>query len=167
MNSPAFEPAGVRRRLAAAAYDAFLVIALWMVAYVPVVMVFGAHLDDSRNPLHLAFRALLAAAFFVGFWTLGGQTLGMRAWRLKLVRQDGDPLRLADAARRCAAAALYLVPFALALLLPIDHGRWWQLEFALLFAPYLLGVGCSRFDRERRALHDRLSGTRIVRLPPA
>jgi len=30
--------------------------------------------------------------FFAWFWTHGGQTLGMRAWRLRILQRDGQPL---------------------------------------------------------------------------
>ena len=39
---------------------------------------------------------LIVGGVFCGFWTHGGQTLGLRAWHLRVVREDGAPLRWAD-----------------------------------------------------------------------
>jgi uncharacterized RDD family membrane protein YckC len=158
------QSAGVRRRLAAAFYDALTVVALWMVAYVPVVIVFGAHVEDSRNPLHQLFRAALCFAFFAWFWVRGGQTLGMKAWRLRVVRGDGGPLAFDDAVRRFGAALLYLAPFAIGTL-ALEWTRWWRWELALAVLPFVAGVAWSRVDRERLAPHDRLSATRVELLP--
>jgi uncharacterized RDD family membrane protein YckC len=84
---------------------------------------------------------LLAAFLFFGwFWTRGGQTLGMRAWRLKVVDEQGRSLTWLLALRRFAAAAFSWTA--------LGAGFWWAI-----------------FDREKRAWHDRLSGTHLVVLP--
>ncbi|OGI41569.1 MAG: hypothetical protein A2150_00620 [Candidatus Muproteobacteria bacterium RBG_16_64_11] len=41
--------------------------------------------------------------FYGWFWTRGGQTLGMRAWRLRLTRADGGPVTWRRAALRIGA----------------------------------------------------------------
>ena len=46
----------------------------------------------------------VAWAFYGWFWLHGGQTLGMRAWRLKLVTDDGRPLTAGDCLRRSVFA---------------------------------------------------------------
>ena len=86
---------------------------------------------------------LLAVAFlYYGWsWTHGGQTLGMKAWRLKLNAVDGGPVNWRRAALRMLSACLSLGSLGL--------GYLWIL-----------------IDRESRAWHDRLSGTRIVRDTP-
>ena len=90
----------------------------------------------------LLFRAYLlgvAFAFFTWFWMHGGQTLGMRAWRLRVVGADRRPLSWRQASGRFFAAAL----------------SW-----------ACLGVGFLSilFDEQRLAWHDRLSGTRLILL---
>lgn len=77
--------------------------------------------------------------FHAWFWTHGGQTLGLRAWRLRVERADGGPLSWRDALRRYAAA--------LTLLLPPGLGLLWLV-----------------FDPRHAAWHDRLSRTRVVRV---
>jgi uncharacterized RDD family membrane protein YckC len=143
--SPAGDPvtnqnAGLFRRVAAASYDGLLLIALLMIAaaaWLPFT-------DGEAVPAgHLGFQLYLLAVvalFWVGFWANGGQTLGMRAWRLKLQTTDGDAVTLAISIKRLPLAALSWMVAGLGLL--------WLLV-----------------DRQGLALHDRLSGTRVVLLP--
>jgi uncharacterized RDD family membrane protein YckC len=132
------------RRLAAMLYDGLLLVALWFVAAALLLAVSGGHMADPDRPLWLLYtlRAsllLVTFMFFAGFWTHGGQTLGMRAWRLKLTSASGDPVNWKQALLRFAAA----IPSVGALGL----GLFWML-----------------LDQEHCAVHDRLSGTRLVLL---
>lgn len=101
-------------------------------------------------------------AYFVICWTRTGQTLAPKAWRLKLVDTEDRPPRSGRAiARYLLSWHLWLPGLAIAGLFPLSAG--WTLaalcvSFALLVAPALI-------DPERRLLHDRWTGTRIVRLP--
>lgn len=133
-------PAPLWRRLGAAVYDALLLIALWMVALWLDVVVRDALGLDRNWPALRAYLFLLGLFFFGWFWTHGGQTLGMRAWRLQLRRRDGRPIGWATAAARYA-------------------GAW------LAWAPLGLGVLWSLVDRRHLAWQDRLSGTELILLP--
>jgi uncharacterized RDD family membrane protein YckC len=82
----------------------------------------------------------VAFVFYGWCWTHGGQTLGLRAWKLRVVTADGEPLTWLDAARRFAASAILLIPPG-------------------------LGLVWSLLDSESRCWHERLSRTRIVRQP--
>lgn len=141
--SPASDspPAGLLRRLAAGIYDLLLVAALLWLASLPFVRL--ANGIPAPGPARLAFQLYLLAAMFLfygWFWVHGGQTLGMRAWRLRLVRRDGAPVswRL--------AAARYLLAWLSVLCLG-------------------LGFGWALLDRERRTWHDIFTGTRLVLQP--
>lgn len=132
---------GLLRRLAAILYDWLLVVGVMIVASLPVVWLMGG--APKNWAAQAAFRLFLLAivfAFFAWFWTHGGQTLGMRVWRLRLVSADGGPVSWQQAGRRFLAAALSLGCLGL--------GFLWVMH-----------------DRERRAWHDRLSGTRLLLLP--
>ena len=133
-------PAPLWRRLAAAAYDLLLLAAVWMaVGTIDTVVRTTAGLPRSVAVLQAAL--LLSALLFFGwFWTHGGQTVGMRAWRLQLRRTDGQPLNWVNAIAR--------------------YGFAW-----LAWLPLGAGVLWSAVDRERRAWHDRWSGTQVVLLP--
>lgn len=143
MSNPLPAPAAPAwRRAAAWLYDLFLLTATLFVAAIPVVVATGATVTEQ--PLaRLAFQAYLLGIIFLfhgWFWTHGGQTLGMRAWRLRVVTESGGALDWTDAVRRFATAMLSLAAFGLGLL--------WMFV-----------------DRERRGWHDRLSGTRVVLVP--
>ena len=133
---------GMPRRLAAVFYDLLLLVALWMLVTALFLPLNGGLALAHDSPLYDAYRITLASAtllFFTGFWSRGGQTLGMRAWHFKVVRDNGRPLRFSDALKRAAAALVSLAPAGL--------GFWWAL-----------------FDPQSLAWHDRLSGTRLSRL---
>lgn len=119
------------RRLSAIFYDAVLVFGVsaagFTVIYVPLAM----YLDNTeigRHPLFQVYVIILAIGFHLWFWTHGGQTLGMRTWRMKVVRNDGQKLRFSDALIRYAAAILSALPFGLGFLwvLVDDKARAWH-----------------------------------------
>jgi uncharacterized RDD family membrane protein YckC len=136
--SQSLESASLFRRLAAFCYDLLLLGALlFCFTWAVLALRGGRAIAPGTVWFELALVAL-AMLFFCGFWTHGGQTLGMQAWRIRLVCSDGRPLGWPRAAARFWAAALALLPLGL--------GLWWGLS-----------------DAERRGWHDRLTGTRVVR----
>ena len=134
-------PPGLLRRLGAMAYDALLLLAILMMLSYPYVWFTGGvkpgFLIRTAYQLYLLAICFL---YYAGFWVRGGQTLGLRTWRLKLVRDDGGPITWAIALKRFASALL----------------SWLCLGLGFLWILY---------DRDKLAWHDRLSGTRLVRLP--
>src|SRR5690349_8601287 len=101
---------GFLRRLGAMTYDALLLLAILMLLSYPYVWLTGG----GRQSLivHAIYQIyLLAICFFYygGFWVHGGQTLGLRTWRLQLVRTDGGTITWVDAFKRFAAALLSLL----------------------------------------------------------
>jgi uncharacterized RDD family membrane protein YckC len=127
-------PAGLWRRLAAIAYDYLIVVALLMSLTVVVIFLRGGRAIDAGS---LWFQGLLLAVcwlYFAGFWAFRGQTVGMRAWRLSLKRQNGARPAWAEATRRSFAACLSAAALGI--------GFLWCLV-----------------DRDRLCWHDRLSGT--------
>lgn len=130
---------GLWRRLAAIFYDSWLVAALWLLGATGDYFIQTA-LGTGEAPLRLPLQLYLLAApvvFFGWFWTHGGQTLGMRAWRLKLLARDARPVTWRQALVRFAGAWLSLLALGL--------GYLWVW-----------------IDGEHQAWHDRLSGTRLV-----
>jgi uncharacterized RDD family membrane protein YckC len=132
--------AALLRRIAAIVYDSLLLLAVLFVAALPFVITIG----DSRQsvPVHRLFQIYLLAVnfiFFAWFWIHGGQTLGMRAWCLQVVREDGGKFGWRDAALRFFSAMLSWLCLGL--------GFLWIL-----------------IDKEKLAWHDRLSRTRVILL---
>ena len=135
------EPASLSRRLGAIFYDALLLLALLMLGsflYVPIAgRVLPAPLGRM---LYQIFLFMIGFLYFAWFWTHGGQTLGLRTWKLRLVARDGGSITWPQATQR----------FALALV------SWLCLGLGFLWV---------LVDREKLAWHDRFSGTRLIRLP--
>ena len=141
VHGAAATPGSVSRRLAAMIYDSMLILAIWMLGTAALLPITGGEaIEGPWMPLYQLYLLALTFTFFAGFWLRGGQTLGMKAWRLHVERNDGQPLALKDAVRRFVAAIPALLPFGL--------GLFWCL-----------------IDRDRLAWHDRLSQTRIVFRP--
>lgn len=132
---------GLLRRLAAGAYDLLLVTALLICAAVPLPFLPHSTVASGWGRLLVQiYLGLVCTGFFCWFWVHGGQTLGMRAWRLRVVTTAGTALSWPHALRRCAAAVISLLPLG-------------------------LGVIWAGIDRHGLAWHDRLSGTRLILLP--
>jgi uncharacterized RDD family membrane protein YckC len=133
-------PAPLWRRLASAGYDALVIAAIWLVVVMADLFLRGVAGVPASVPALRAALLLAAALFFGLSWTRGGQTLGMRAWRLQLRRVDGRPVHW--------PAALARFTFAFVAWLPLGLGVLW----------------CA-IDARKRAWHDALSGTEVVLLP--
>jgi uncharacterized RDD family membrane protein YckC len=146
-----FDPAPFWRRLAAIVYDSVLILAIWMVVAFIVLSLFG--IDNARtvdgeavalDPLYknILFAAMILSAytFFGWFWTHSGQTLGMQAWRIRVVNSDGESISAAQSANR----------FGLALV-----------------SGLLLGAGffMMLFNTKKETLHDKYSNTQLVLKP--
>ena len=132
---------GFLRRLAAILYDTLLIVALLFLVTIPFIAVRGGEpVETSENTLYQVVLVLAVCAFFVGFWTWRGRTLGMQSWGLQLETMDGTRPGFARATARFFAALLSWAPLGL--------GFLWQLV-----------------DRDKLAWHDRLSGTRLVHYP--
>jgi uncharacterized RDD family membrane protein YckC len=87
-----------------------------------------------------ALWSLVVGGYFVLFWTLTGETPGMRLMALRVINRDGDPLGFGQALLRLIGAILAAIPF---------------------FAGYLLIL----VDDRRRGLHDMIAGTTVIYAP--
>lgn len=115
---------GLGRRLAAMAYDAMLVVAVLFAATAAVIPLTGGEAIHPHHPLYTGYLVAVVFAYFGWFWTHGGQTLGMRAWRLRLVSAAGTPVGWRLALLRFAAAALSWLPCAAGYLwIAVDSGK--------------------------------------------
>lgn len=132
------------RHLTAMLYDALLVIALVAVANALalgiVVQFSGGEQQLLGANLVRAVTALSVMGFFIVFWLKDGQTLGMQAWRIRLVNLDGGSPSAGQAVLRCVAAFISAGCLGL--------GYLWRLV-----------------DRNGRYWHDYVSRTKLVLLP--
>ncbi|AAZ97948.1 putative transmembrane protein [Thiobacillus denitrificans ATCC 25259] len=140
-NATTFVPASLPVRVAAMIYESLLVIAVFFVASFIVLPVVGDLHRGWQRHLFQAYLVVVLFAYFATFWLRSGQTLAMKTWRIRLDDRSGGRVSFRQAVLRFA--------LALAGALLVGAGYWWAL-----------------FDRERQFFHDRVAGTRLVRVPP-
>lgn len=131
------KPCGLLRRLAAIGYDLLLLAAVDFIATAIILVFTSGVAVESANPFYKLYLLLIAYAYFSWQWTHGGQTLGMRAWKICLYDEHNGPVSWQLATKHFL--------FAIVSWLLAGSGFIWSL-----------------FDPEKRTLHDRWSKTRLL-----
>lgn len=110
------------------------------VALLVIQLIVAAALFRGDMQSAYGVNTLIGLVYFVALWSSygGGQTLGMRALNLKVVRTDGSPLSLVNAVLRYVGLLIAAIPF-------------------------LIGVIWVAFDPNKQGWHDKIAGTYIVR----
>ena len=149
------------RRLAAIVYDALLVVAIVMVVGLIAQFAMGGQLIDARGQVtawwYRPLQGVVVGAYFLWSWTRGGQTLGMRPWRIRVCDAQGGTVAGGRGLLRLVVAA---VPLALLAIYPLTSVR------SALWAPvvgWAIWLLPSFVDRRRRAIHDMVARTEIRR----
>jgi len=132
--------AGPLVRLAAMTYDALLVLGIWFVLGIIFVAINDGEHVAKHNPFLPSLMFIALFWFNTHFWRRGGQTLGMRAWRLRLLNDNAGPLTLMQCLVR------FLVSLGSFLLFGLGYFWIW-------------------FDKDGLSWHDRYSNTRVIREP--
>lgn len=147
-----FPRAGFRRRFASWIYDVLIAFAVYMTAgaasFLIMYLCFHLRLFDMQGYEHFSdtisntywlkwpnefWKLAWVAFFFTWFWSISGQTLGMKAWRLRVQNQDGSLINISTGLKR---------------LLPTLFG---------------LGNLIVIFDRKNKlSLQDRMTNTEVV-----
>ncbi len=130
---------GFWRRLVSLFYESLLLLAVLFIAGYVFHLVFRDTGSIFFRPTFQLYLLLVAGTYFAWFWTHGGQTLPMQTWKFRVISADGNQLSLKQAIARYLFAVIGIFFFGCGIL--------WAL-----------------FDRNRQFLHDRLAGTRIVKL---
>ena len=149
-----YHPASLKRRLAAGAVD-------WLIANGVCLALYQASptVWAPMIVLLLYFPAVTASA---------GRTIGMRCWKLRVLRTDGrtvHPLRLAVlglfGAMECALASLLLLMIYFAIL-GTGPGWWWKPCLAVLAAelPHLARIAV---NQRHQGLWEALVDTMVVK----
>jgi uncharacterized RDD family membrane protein YckC len=164
-------PAPIWRRFAASVYDGLLLLALWMVAALIDTWVRDALGGAARTRLAFQILLFLVGLGFFGYsWTHGGQTLGMRVWRMRVRRSDGSALRWPTASVRYAVMLLTWFALLLPALLQFPalaahvHGGAVMIAGVAFSVVALLVM---LLDRRRRAPCDLAAMTEVVVEPKA
>ena len=124
-------------RLLAILYDSILLSAVLFFATAVLTLVIDTAVIQQSRFFYPVYLLACCYLYFVWHWVQGGQTLGMKAWRVSIVTQAARP-GWHDATIRF---------------------------FLALFSIPLLGAGLlwSLFDREHLTFYERYSNTRLVR----
>jgi uncharacterized RDD family membrane protein YckC len=160
---PTAPPCPLWRRLTALVYDLLIVLAIMMVANMLGLLVTGGRLLDEQQHLRAwwfpLFEAACVGGYFVASWRRGGQTIGMRPWRIRLTTAAGDTPSWPQSLIRLGVAA---APW---FLLGLTH--WVGLRLALwaVLVAWVVWYIPALIDPRRRAVHDIVAGTEI-RSPP-
>ncbi|MDG0995792.1 MAG: RDD family protein [Gammaproteobacteria bacterium] len=97
---------GLFKRFSCMFYDGILLIPVLFFTAVLVVVPTNM---NSEHPYYFLFIAYVYAVSFVFFawcWTHGGQTLGLKTWRLRLVTFEGEPVNWKQAGLRFIGSCL-------------------------------------------------------------
>mgnify|MGYP005989168415 CR=1 FL=1 len=125
--SDTFPRAGFRRRFGSWIYDLLIIIAIFMLSgYICVALFvaldaaglisivrsgFGIDWNATHPTYKVAFNAWCVAwvcGFFIYFWSKKGQTLGMKAWRLRVQNLDGSLMSKTTSIKRLLPTLLGL-----------------------------------------------------------
>lgn len=141
-----YKAASFMRRLGAMFYDFMLALSFVIVVgffFMAVVMslfeIESIKRGSTSAKIFFPFLVLLSFVFYGWFWTHGGQTLGMRAWKLKLVGERNTRITWMQ--------AFFRFCYAIISWLPLGAGFLWILV-----------------DKNKKAWHDKISHTFIVDL---
>lgn len=125
------------RRLASIFYDSILLCSVFFCATLLLIYFIGEGEVESGNLFYNVFLMFLAYLYFCWHWVKGRQTLGMRSWNVLVLTKSNTTLNWKQASLRYAASLLSLVMCGL--------GFVWAI-----------------FDKDKLALHDRLSKTILI-----
>jgi uncharacterized RDD family membrane protein YckC len=151
------------RRLIALVYDLVAVLAIVMVVGLACQLATGGQLIATGGQVHIAWwyqplQLLVVAAYFVVSWLRGGQTLGMRPWRIRVVADNGAPLSVQQALIRVLVAALPLLFLLLAPAFGMKAALW------AVAAGWAIWLVAALFVSRRRTLYDLAAGTEMRRI---
>ena len=130
------ESPGFFRRFAAICYDTLLLLAVLFFATALVLPFNSGEAFSSDQLYYPVYLFSVSCLFFTWFWTHGGQTVGMKSWKIRVLTSNRQPITWRQAMARFLWAILSWLACGL--------GYLW------IFT-----------DNSKLAWHDRLSNTRL------
>jgi len=118
-------------------YDSFLLCGILFVATAITLPLNNGQAFTADQVYFSSYLLAVSFLFFAWFWTHGGQTLGMRAWNIKVTSHSGKTISWLQSLVRFIAAILSWATFGL--------GYFWIL-----------------FDSNRNSWHDLASQTLLI-----
>ncbi|MGD9592775.1 MAG: RDD family protein [Candidatus Berkiella sp.] len=137
-NLALFPPAPFFRRIAAMIYDSFIVFSFLLLATTIVLLINQGHSLQPYRLLFLSYLFISTGLFLGWFYKTSGQTLGMLAWKIRVVSSSGKPITWSQAIKRYALSYLSLG---------------------------LAGIGIlwCLFDKDKQSLHDKMLNIRVIK----
>jgi uncharacterized RDD family membrane protein YckC len=139
--SPELLPASAVRRVGAALVDILVLGSIDLIVLYLTLALAELRLADARviPPIPmLAFLLLINGGYLIAFTAANGQTIGKMLTGVRVTSEDGGRVDVAGAFLRAAGVLL---------------------SIAILGLPYVPALVSS----DKRALHDRLAGTRVIK----
>lgn len=151
---------GLARRMAAFVYEGVLLFGVVFVAgFLYSTLTRQDHALRGQTGLQI-FVFMVLAAYFVTFWSRGGQTVAMQAWHVRLVTASGAAVTPLRALARYLLAWLWFAPALIAAHAAGLHSA------AQIFTLVIVGVMAyallALLHPQRQFLHDAVCGTRLV-----
>jgi uncharacterized RDD family membrane protein YckC len=129
---------GIVRRVACMLYESLLLLGVLSITFMVPHLLLGMGFRIALPGWMLVAHVFLVlGAYFIWYWSHGGQTLAMQTWKIQLTTPDGNPPSMTRLILRYVLAWPSTIYFGV--------GLMWAV-----------------FDRDRQFLHDRLAGTRLV-----
>lgn len=131
------ERPGLIRRMSCMLYESILLLGVLALTFMLPHLLLGM-LANVVLPgwLLMGHVFVVLGAYFVWYWSHGGQTLAMQTWKIQIASTNGEPPSLQRLLLR------YLL-------------AWPALGY------FGVGIIWALFDRDRQFLHDRIAGTRL------
>lgn len=119
-------------------YDLLILLAILLCVSVLPVILSRPNFNISHSNIYRTYLACITILFYYFCWRKSGQTLGMKAWGIKLISLDGKPVSLLQSAIRVLTAVPSFFIFGL--------GYLWMF-----------------FNKDKLTFHDLASQTTIVK----
>lgn len=149
----------LKRRIAVMAYEGTLLFGILFTAGLAFSVTFNqTHALYLRHAMQYWIFFVLGA-YFVWFWSHGGQTLAMKTWHVQVVTAAGRPVSVGRALARYVLSWLWFIP-GLSLAAALRAEGWMMV--IIVFVSAAIWAMAIYFDPQRQFLHDRMAGTRLV-----
>lgn len=129
--------ASLLRRLCAIFYDTLIILAIILIGTACLILLNKGQAISPGNIYYQWFLIILIASYFIGFWVNGSQTIGMKAWNLRVLNSEMQRLNFWLALLRFVTAGIFLCLGGI--------GLFWCL-----------------FNKRRESLYDKCCGTRLM-----
>jgi uncharacterized RDD family membrane protein YckC len=139
-----YPTAHAHRIIGSAFYDLLIILGLLMIAGFIAVGIYhfitGKEAIPANNLLFQLYLLSVISGYFLYFWKHSGQTVGMKAWRIKLVNLKNESISV----KQLVIRQLVAIP-----------------AYCLLF----IGVLWQYWDKSRLSWHDHASSTKLIYIP--